>query len=83
MGHLRSFLEALYLEACILLHKSIGGTLPSRWGEAHEYLKNGGILTAKEQQVIIHLYTLMSDTTVHPLVADREYARLMRNVCIE
>jgi hypothetical protein len=83
MGHLRSFLEQLHLQACALGHGKFGGSLPSKWGEAHQYLRDNGILTVKEQQFAIHFYTLMSDTSVHPLVAEREYARLMRNMSIE
>ena len=41
------------------------------------------VLTVKEQQFAIQFYALMSDTGVHPLVAEREYARLMRNMSIE
>jgi hypothetical protein len=83
MGHLRSFLEQLHLQACALEHRKFGGSQPSKWGEAHQYLRDHDVLTTKEQQFVIHFYTLMSDTSVHPLVAEREYARLMRNMSIE
>jgi len=83
MGHLRSFLEQLHLEACTLAHKKFGGDPPSKWGQAHQYLRKHDVLTVKEQQFAIHFYALMSDTSVHPLVAEREYARLMRNMSIE
>lgn len=32
---------------------------------------------------ITTLYTLVSDEAIHPLIADREYARLFRNMVIE
>ena len=83
MGHLRSFLEQLHLQACALAYKKFGGNLPSKWGEANQYLRDHEVLTTKEQQFAIHFYALMSDTSVHPLVAEREYARLMRNMSIE
>jgi hypothetical protein len=83
MGHLRSFLEQLHLQACALAHRKLGGSLPEKWGEAIQYLRDRDVLTTKEQQFAANFYTLMSDTTVHPLVADREYARLMRNMSIE
>ena len=83
MGHLRSFLEQLHLQACTFLHGRFGGNLPTRWGGAHQYLRDHDVLTDKEQQFAIHFYALMSDTSVHPLVAEREYARLMRNMSIE
>lgn len=83
MGHLRSFLEQLHLQACALAHRKFGGTQPSKWGETHQYLRDHDVLTTKEQQFVIQFYALMSDTSVHPLVAEREYARLMRNMSIE
>lgn len=83
MGHLRSFLEQLHLQACAALHKRLGGTLPSKWGEALQYLRDHDVLSVKEQQFAIQFYALVSDTSVHPLVAEREYARLIRNMSIE
>jgi len=83
MGHLRSFLEQLHVQACALAHRKFGGSQPSKWGEANQYLRDHDVLTTKEQQFAIHFYTLMSDTSVHPLVAEREYSRLMRNMSIE
>jgi len=83
MGHLRSFLEQLHLQACAAAHKKLGGSLPSKWGEALQYLRDHNVLTVKEEQFAAQLYALMSDTSVHPLVAEREYARLMRNISIE
>jgi hypothetical protein len=83
MGHLRSFLENLHLQACKLAHKRLGGLLPSKWGEALKYLRDRNVLTTKEELFAAQLYALMSDASVHPLVAEREYARLMRNISIE
>ena len=83
MAHLRSFLEQLHLQACSLAHKKYGGVLPSKWGDSHQYLRDNGIHTLKEEQFIIPFYTLMSHTSVHPLIAESEYARLMRNMSIE
>jgi hypothetical protein len=83
MGHLRSFLEQLHLQACAALHKKLGGALPSKWGEALQYLRDHAVLTVKEEQFAAQFYALVSDTSVHPLVAEREYARLVRNMSIE
>jgi hypothetical protein len=83
MGHLRSFLEQLHVQACTAAHKKFGGQVPAKWGEALKYLREHNILTMKEEQFAIQFYALMSDTSVHPLVAEREYARLMRNMSIE
>jgi hypothetical protein len=83
MGHLRSFLEQLHLQACAALHKKLGGTLPLKWGEALQYLRDHDVLSVKEEQFVAQFYALVSDTSVHPLVAEREYARLIRNMSIE
>lgn len=83
MAHLRSFLEKLHLQACQAVLKKSGGCPPAKWGEAVLCLRNNGVLTLKEDQFATAFYALMSDTTVHPLIAEREYARLMRNVSIE
>lgn len=83
MAHLRSFLENLHKEACVLVHAERGGLLPSTWGKAIGYLVQEGVLTKTEEAFVTSLYTLVSDTGVHPLVAEREYARLVRNMNIE
>ncbi len=83
MAHLRSFLENLHVQACTALHKNLGGVLPSKWGDSTQYLRDNDVLSVKEQQFVIQFYALVSDTSVHPLVAEREYARLIRNMSIE
>ena len=81
--HLRSFLERLHVEACVAVQKKFGGSLVSKWGEALTYLRVNNVLTRQEELLAANFYTLMSDTAVHPLIAEREYARLMRNMSIE
>lgn len=83
MSHLRSFLEGVHLEACSAANKKFGGSIPAKWGDSLPYLRDHGVLTLKEEHLVSALYTLMSDTAVHPLIAEREYARLMRNMSIE
>ncbi len=48
-----------------------------------KYLLDNSVLTKQEELFSAQFYTLMSDTGVHPLIAEREYARLMRNMSIE
>jgi hypothetical protein len=83
LGHLRSFLEKLQLQACAAAYKKYGGSLPSSWRSASFYLRTNNILTLKEEEIATALYTLISDAAVHPLIAEREYARLIRNISIE
>jgi hypothetical protein len=45
-------------------------------------LRQQGYVTKQHETFVASLYTLLSDESVHPLTADREYARLLRNVVI-
>lgn len=83
LAHLRSFVEQLHLQACIGARVRLGGAVPRKWGEALRYLVDNSVLTKQEEQLLSSLYVLVSDTGVHPLIADREYARLIRNMSIE
>jgi hypothetical protein len=83
LGHLRSFLEHLHRRSAKAIADAAGDPLNDRWGDATLYLRNGGYLTKQHEAFIASLYTLISDNSVHPLGADREYARLLRNVVIE
>jgi hypothetical protein len=83
IGHLRSFLETLQKEAMPGLVAKYGGNAPSKWGEGLVYLRDKNFLTKAEENFTSGLYVLMSDEAVHPLIAEREYARLARNMVIE
>jgi len=83
LGLLRSFLEQLHLQACAAAQKKFGGQPPSKWGEALKFLRDNDVLSKQEEAFAAQFYTLMSDTGVHPLIAEREYARLIRNMSIE
>jgi hypothetical protein len=83
MTHLRSFLESLHMQACTMVHERRGGDLPTSWGKSVSYLLSKGVLAKPEEALVTSLYTLMSDAGVHPLIAEREYARLLRNINIE
>ncbi|HYM09249.1 MAG TPA: hypothetical protein VEU62_00880 [Bryobacterales bacterium] len=83
MGHLRSFLENLHGEVLPALQARSGGPVPENWGEGLRYLREQEVVSKSEEGFAAGLYTLISDQAVHPLVAEREYARLARNVVIE
>lgn len=83
LSHLRSFLEHLHREAAKSIATAVGDTADDRWGPATIYLRQGGYFTVQHEKFSTSLYTLLSDESVHPLTADREYARLLRNVVIE
>jgi len=83
MGHLRSFLESVHREAMPALHTRLGGILPNRWGSGLEYLEQKNVLSKAEAKFVSGLYSIISNEGVHPLVAEKEYARLARNFAIE
>lgn len=84
LGHLRSFLEHLHRESAKSIATAAGQPLPGdRWGEATAYLRQHVYISKQHETFIASLYTLLSDESVHPLTAEREYARLLRNVVIE
>jgi flagellar biosynthesis/type III secretory pathway chaperone len=83
MGHLRSFLENLHIEAGVRVATKSGGGVPAKWGATVAFLHQSRVLTKQEEGFVTGLYTFISDGAVHPLIAEREYARLSRNVVIE
>lgn len=83
LGHLRSFLEGLHEQACSSLAAKTNAPVPKKWGKTTEMLRNCAILSQQEEALATSLYTLISDEGVHPLIAEQEYARLLRNMAIE
>jgi len=83
MTNLRSFLENVHAEAMSALHAKFGGQVPQKWGDGLAYLARNGVLSKTEEQFVASLYTLISDEGVHPLIADKEDARLTCNSVIE
>ncbi len=82
LGHLRSFLEALHLEAAKKI-QTTSTSAPSGWGTTVVFLRQQSVLSLAEEKCVTGLYTLISDEAVHPLIAAKEYARLARNMVIE
>jgi hypothetical protein len=76
-------LEGLHEQACKPVAAKAGTIAPKRWGKSTEMLRNNAILSLNEESLAASLYTLISDEGVHPLIAEREYARLLRNMVIE
>jgi hypothetical protein len=83
LGHLRSFMEGLHEQACQPIAAKAGTAAPKKWGKSTEMLRGNALLTVQEEQFATALYALISDEGVHPLFAEREYARLLRNMAIE
>ncbi len=83
LGHLRSFLETLHREAAMALAAGRGDSIEDSWGPALAYIRKRGLFERQHENFAAALYTLISDEGVHPLTAEREYARLLRTVVIE
>lgn len=83
MGHLRSFMENLLAEAIPTIVAKGVPAPASGWGSGLAFLRQNNVLTHKEEQLAASLYGLISGEAVHPLIAEREYARLARNMVIE
>jgi len=83
LSHLRSFLEHLHRQSAKSIASAAGDTVRDRWGDATLYLRQQEYFSTQHETFVTSLYTLLRDESVHPLTADREYARLLRNVVIE
>jgi len=83
MGHLRSFLESLQSEGLSKLSVVVPGPQNKAWGNGLKCLRERGVLSDAEEGFVAALFTLLSDEGVHPILAEKEYARLARNVVIE
>jgi hypothetical protein len=83
IGHIRSFIEHLHIQAGMAIAKSVNKTVLDVWDPVMTFLKNDGFLTIQQDKFARGLYMLLSDEGVHPLIAEREFARLLRNMSIE
>ncbi|HEV2500405.1 MAG TPA: hypothetical protein VGY31_12575 [Terriglobia bacterium] len=83
MGHLRSFMEQLHSEGLAKLRVGAPHSTNHKWGKGLILLREAGVLSKAEEGYASALYILVSDEGVHPVIAEKEYARLARNVVIE
>lgn len=84
MSHLRSFMENLHIEVTQSVAAGVNDpSPPNRWGKVIAYLRTSGVISVQEEMFVTSLYTLMSDEGIHPLIAEREYVRIRRNMTYE
>jgi len=85
MGHLRSFIENLHAQAIpgICALRKISKLPLDQWSAQLNFLRETDVLSKQEHQLVSGLWAVISDEAVHPLIAEREYARLARNIVIE
>jgi hypothetical protein len=83
LDHVRSFFEQLHLQAASAVAHTIGKPHPTKYGEAIAFLRTQGFFTEMQEKLAAALFGFSSDESVHKLITDREFARLMRNMVIE
>jgi hypothetical protein len=83
LGHIRSFYEHLNVDTGQAIAKDLGVTVVDDWNSTLTFLSNKSFLSPQQEKFARGLYTLLSDEGVHALIAEREFARLLRNVVIE
>jgi hypothetical protein len=84
MGHLRSFMEHLHSESIPTICASKKVSSPeAKWGNLLFFLRENDVISKAEEHFLSGLFVLISDEAVHPIIAEREYARLARNMVIE
>ncbi len=83
LGHIRSFYEHMNIDAGQAIAKSMGRTVVDQWDPTLTFLRNSKFFTEQQDKFARGLYALLSDEGVHPLIAEKEFARLLRNMVIE
>src|SRR6266851_9656214 len=83
LGHIRSFYEHMNIDAGQAIAENMGKVVVDQWDPTMTFLKNSKFFTEQQEKFARGLYTLLSDEGVHPLMAEKEFARLLRNMVIE
>ncbi|MGA3325807.1 MAG: hypothetical protein ABSF45_15145 [Terriglobia bacterium] len=83
LGHIRSFYERLHIDAGQAIAKSLAIPVVDQWDPTLTFLKNKAFLSPQQDKFARGIYALLSDEGVHALIAEREFARVLRNVVIE
>jgi hypothetical protein len=82
LTHLRGFIEHLHLEAAQHIAKTVPGSAHD-WDTSTAFLRKEGYITVQQEKFACGIYALISDEGVHPLMSERVFARVLRNVIIE
>jgi hypothetical protein len=80
---IRTFYEHMHLDAGKALAASLGTAVVPEWDPVITFLQNKMFLTQQQAKFARGLHTLLSDEGVHALIAETEFARLLRNMVIE
>jgi hypothetical protein len=82
LTHLRGFIEHLHLEAAQHIATTIPGSTQD-WDTSTAFLRKHCYITVQQEKFGRGIYALISDEGVHPLMSERVFARVLRNVIIE
>ena len=82
LTHMRGFLEHLHLEAGQHIAMTVAGSAHD-WDTSTAFLRKHDYVTVQQEKFARGIYALISDEGVHPLMAERLFARVLRNVIIE
>jgi hypothetical protein len=82
----RKFFEAILQQVCALLAKLKGVTISEqkleRPVEVRNFLETQGLLERKEREAVEKIYGLLSHTGSHPYMAEKDQARLLRQISL-
>lgn len=81
---MRRVLESILKQSAIKIQSSGGPSITDRQlsqpVRVRDYLEQTGLFTTSEKEAIAKVYGLMSSTGSHPYIADRDQARLLKNL---
>jgi len=83
----RKFLESILREIVSQHYRNVNNNeVPSSIYESpfkvRDYLENEGLLDRKEKEAIAKIYGLLSNTGSHPYIAEKDQARLLRQISL-
>ncbi len=87
IGNARKFFEAILQQVAnqhslASKNSSLASTTLSRPVAVREYLESEKLLEKKEREAVDKIYGLLSHTGGHPYMAEKDQARLLRQVCL-
>ncbi|MCB4791938.1 MAG: hypothetical protein LHV68_08630 [Elusimicrobia bacterium] len=83
ISNARKFFEAILEQVASKYAASFGESISfKRPVEVREYLEKKGLVEKKEKETIDKIYGLLSHTGSHPYMAEKDQARLLRQLCL-
>jgi hypothetical protein len=87
IGNARKFFESTLQQvasqhATAIKKTSLGASTLQRPVAVRDYLENEGLLEKKEREAVDKIYALLSHTGSHPYMAEKDQARLLRQISL-